>query len=78
MKTVNGIVEVAGQKFSMSGKRGYGLINLFDKLTLITFTCPFETMPPKGAGNIVGQSFKLDVVNGELFYNNEVVHTEVK
>jgi hypothetical protein len=76
--SVKARIDVAGHKFNMSGENGYGFINLAGNWTLIQFSAPFESMPPQGSGSIIGQTFPLQVISGQLMYDGQIVHVEVK
>lgn len=76
---VKGIITVAGQSFQMSGSHGFGLITLDGKKTLVQFSCPLESIPPKGSGIILGQTgINLSLINGSLHYGNALVYEEIK
>jgi hypothetical protein len=60
---VNGKVSILGKIFNFETDSGYGLVKLGGSWSLVKFSCPFETLPPSGAGDVVastGIALKLE------------------
>lgn len=71
---VKGSAEICGKNYNFPSDGGYGMIFFEGKWSLVEFSCPFETCPPKGGGSIISQSFKLEVNKGVLEYDGKPVH----
>ena len=74
IEPVEGIARIAGKEFAFPVDHGYGLVLLDGLWTLVEFSCPMESLPPRGTGHIVGQSFPLEVVDGRFRFGDGPVH----
>lgn len=74
MKNIGGIANILGKSFAFPNDEGYGLIRLGDQLALVEYSCPLESLPPKGSGNVLTTTgIPLKLENGKLTYNGVLV-----
>lgn len=74
---IKGIATICGKDYSFGAEGGYGLILLDGHWTVVEFSCPFETLPPRGAGHVITQTFQLRVTAGQMFYEGQPVHVAI-
>lgn len=70
---VGGNVSLQDKQFVFPTDGGLGLVEIDGKMTLIRFSCPFESIPPQGSGDIVSMEAQLNLKDGVLSYNGEPV-----
>jgi hypothetical protein len=75
---VKGIITVEGERYNLDGDCGLALIRHRGKLVVIRYSCPLESLPPKGAGHVVlTETADIVLIDGELWYGGVKLHHEV-
>ena len=69
-----GVARIANRTFRFAADSGMGLIRLDGRWTLVEFSCPFETLPPKGEGHVEAQTFTMAVIKGQLTARGQTIH----
>lgn len=71
---VGGIATILERRFAFPTEKGIGLIELDGRLTLVEFSCPLESDPPKGNGYVIASTrATLQLRAGRLCYGDKTV-----
>ena len=71
---IGGIATILGKRFVFPTDGGFGLVELDGDMALVEFSCPLESLPPQGAGHVLGSSgLVLKLEHGQLQYDGKPV-----
>ena len=73
-KKIGGVANILGQWFTFPTGHGLGLVELNGRFVLVRFSCPLESIPPQGSGDVVASTdVVLTIDAGQLKYKDELV-----
>lgn len=78
MDKVGGIAAILGQQFAFPVDAGYGLVQLGERWAIVKFSCPLESLPPKGDGYVItSHDDGISIREGLMFYGGHHLHLGV-
>jgi hypothetical protein len=78
MPEVKGVATIQGREYRLNGSHGTALVEVDGDLVLAEFSCPFESLPPRGHGFVISRTFVLVVKDGRLQHLGVPVYHEIK
>jgi hypothetical protein len=67
-KHVGGIALIVEKRFAFPSDKGFGLVNIDGHWYIVKFSCPLESIPPRGGGLLVSADATIDLREGKLFF----------